>query len=67
VNRCQTCRFFHVAHECRRHAPAAVDATWEHPSYGKQFETRAVWPPVGPNDWCGDFEIEPDFEEVPSV
>lgn len=50
--RCDHCRFvrevfLHHAStlECRRHAPVRLDA-----------EIRRLWPSVGGDDWCGDYE-----------
>lgn len=52
---CMNCRFY-IHMECRRHAPAAIDASWNHPDGSRIFETRTQWPPTQPTDWCGDWE-----------
>lgn len=42
--------------ECHRHAPIAIDASWNHPDGSRIFETKTVWPVVQPTDVCGDWE-----------
>lgn len=49
IESCSDCRFFHRdAHgsgTCRRYGPALPIE-----SYGR-------WPRVGPEEWCGDFQV----------
>lgn len=50
---CANCRWAERPEDettCHRHAPVATG--------GMMSEPRTMWPVVGLNDWCGDFEQE---------
>ena len=57
-HKCSNCKFAvrnEYAHEnpladvsCHRHAPLVTG--------GMMSSTETVWPSVGPDNWCGDFE-----------
>ena len=45
---CGTCRFWlPFANECRRHPPNRM---------GGHGESLVLWPKVGSNEWCGEWE-----------
>ena len=50
---CETCRFFKMA-QCLRRAPIISGKMY----HDGQPATRATWPSVAKNDWCGEHETE---------
>lgn len=63
MDTCASCRFYNAYPDmvepngqCRRRAPAVIDASWDSPAHGRQIETRAEFPQVMGKDWCGEYE-----------
>lgn len=57
---CETCRFWQGNGECRRMPPIQME-TSQQPVYTSgmgmiefRYVTRAIWPKVEANDWCGE-------------
>lgn len=65
VKRCDTRRFADKddsalnRYDCRRRAPIALPEA--HRDAGRGAEASATWPKVGPDDWCGDYEVDGDL------
>lgn len=61
---CPWCRYFNARHwefqtdtavgNCRKRAPALIN------------DPTNPFPVVGRNDWCGDFEEEPNGQQAPN-
>lgn len=65
--RCENCRYFSEAGECRRYPPQVVESIdSESAEYTEQVfvssTTLTYWPDVEPDSWCGEFK-EKDEEE----
>lgn len=71
---CENCRFFAFDHgdrvnngQCRRRAPQADGMSVDR-GYG--VETTRRWPKVYKDEWCGEYENNPDLpthEDLPPV
>lgn len=49
--KCETCKYFDG--DCKRHVPVINQ-------YGNGWEDKCLWPQVGINYWCGDWEEKVD-------
>lgn len=60
MNTCKDCRFFvgqNGAGACHAKPPVPVVVPTRHPISGAQsIDVRGAYPPVGPGDWCGEFQ-----------
>lgn len=58
---CHTCKFYEIlTGECRRNAPQSVTLILV--DAGDTVNTRAVWPSVKRDDWCGEWAGKPGNE-----
>lgn len=58
--RCQNCRFYVVAGNCRRYPPTLVGlpTTEEAKQYGNSYiDWWQAWPAVSVDDWCGEHKF----------
>jgi hypothetical protein len=59
--RCATC-FFCVDTHCRRYPPTVLVDEWTDKNGDKHREPEAVYPPVYPDDFCGEWKVGPRGE-----
>ncbi len=59
---CGSCVFFRPC-LCRRHPPKAEGFTYQYSDGSTQDSVRTIWPEVGFNDWCGEYQ--PKVEQEP--
>jgi hypothetical protein len=58
---CGNCRFWRPVQECRKNAPHVVAITGMDPNFGAVLKKITVFPTMGENCWCGQWEASEEY------
>jgi hypothetical protein len=58
---CGNCRFWRPVQECRKNAPHVVAITGMDPNFGAILKKITVFPTMGGNCWCGQWEASEEY------